>query len=97
MAALDLKRDSDLIQQDARAMLDAAERKIDIVNGYARPIAARTAVRIFGVDGPSETELMRVARAVFQETFLNLNNAADVRQRGRDAGVHDSGSAGGFL
>jgi cytochrome P450 len=68
---------------------DAARRfgKIDVVDGYARPVAARAAADVFGVTGPSEADLMRAARAVFHETFLNLGGDKAVQTAGRAAGA----------
>jgi cytochrome P450 len=69
----------DLVAIRAAAADEAASRiaaapggTIDVVGGYARPIAAHTAHRLFGISGPSETLFMNVARAVFAHTFLNI-------------------------
>lgn len=82
-----------LAAEPQRLAGDAARRfgRIDAVNGYARPIAARVAAAWFGISGPTEQDLMRVARAVFQETFLNLGNDAAVQARGRAAGAELAG------
>lgn len=60
--------------------------KIDVVNGYARRVAGRTACAYFGVSGPDEANTLRVMRAIFYETFLNVGNDADVRRAGIAAG-----------
>lgn len=60
---------------------------IDVVDGYARPVAARVAADIFGVRGPTEADLTRAARAVFHETFLNIGDDKAVTQAGRAAGA----------
>ena len=79
-----------VLEREPKQFLAAASlvkgRQVDIVNGYARPVAARVAAAFFGVSGPSETDLMRVTRAVFHETFLNLTGDAAVRNRGISAG-----------
>jgi cytochrome P450 len=76
-----------LSQAPARVAAAAARHgAIEVVNGYARPIAARSAAALFGIPGPSEAQLMRVARAVFHETFLNLGGDAEVRAAGIAAG-----------
>jgi cytochrome P450 len=77
-----------LRDEPPRLVAEAAERYgcIDVVNGYARLVAARTAKAVFGIAGPTEHDLMRVARAVFQETFLNLTDDATVRDTGVAAG-----------
>ncbi|MEO6091652.1 MAG: cytochrome P450 [Novosphingobium sp.] len=60
---------------------EAGADPLDVVGGYARPIAARTATALFGVTGSSPEMLMEVARAVFAHTFLNLGGDETVRQR----------------
>jgi cytochrome P450 len=78
-----------LATEPARLAGDAARRfgRIDVVNGYARPIAARVAASLFGIAGPTEQDLMRAARAIFHETFLNLPPSdAEIQRRGRAAG-----------
>jgi cytochrome P450 len=78
-----------LAAEPARLAGDAARRfgRIDVVNGYARPIAARVAASLFGIAGPTEQDLMRAARAIFHETFLNLKNEEPIRKVGRAAGA----------
>ncbi len=64
-------------QHEAQRLLAAAKAgsgRIDVVNGYARLVAARTAARLFGIEGPAEAELMRVARVAFHYIFLNLGS-----------------------
>jgi cytochrome P450 len=76
------------IRSRARQLIAEAARagQIDVVNGYARPIAAEVAALLFGIKGPSQADLMRVARAVFHETFLNLADDPEVGARGIAAG-----------
>jgi len=71
----------------AKRLSGAAE--IDVVNGFARPIAAHTAQRLFGVRGDDDRKYMDVARAIFAHTFLNLSNPPDeaIRQRALRASV----------
>jgi cytochrome P450 len=59
----------------------APSGRLDIIDGYARPIAAETAVQLFGIEGSDRGTLMDVARAVFAHTFLNLTNDEVIRQR----------------
>jgi cytochrome P450 len=42
---------------------------------------------LFGIAGPTEMDLMRVIRAVFHHTFLNLGGDEKVRQHGIAAGA----------
>lgn len=86
LARIDLASEAEQIRANAGELLDASPQKIDAVGGYARLVAADTAVRLFGVAGPSRTELMRVSRAVFHETFLNLRDQSEIQAAGRAAG-----------
>jgi cytochrome P450/glutathione S-transferase len=83
MSATDLGAVRTLIAREAARLLDAAAAggRLDVVNGYARLVAARTARELFGVAGPTEADLMRVVRAVFHHIFLNLGADAQVRER----------------
>jgi cytochrome P450 len=84
VSAIDLVAVRALVAREAERLLDdamAAGGQIDIVNGYARLVAARAARQILGLAGPTEMDLMRVIRAVFQHTFLNLTGDEEVRQR----------------
>ncbi|HEX8654091.1 MAG TPA: cytochrome P450 [Allosphingosinicella sp.] len=62
--------------------------EVDVVGGYARPIAARTAQRLFGITGTSERMFMEVVRSVFAHTFLNLGDDPVVRDRAIKAGSY---------
>lgn len=92
-AALDgagIRTTTALAAAEAERLAEASARRfgrIDVVDGYARPVAARAAADLFGVRGPSEADLTRAARAVFHETFLNLNGDHKVRAVGRAAGA----------
>lgn len=65
--------------------------EIDVVGGYARPIAAHTAQRLFGITGPNDRMFMEVVRSVFGHTFLNIANDAAIRERAIRAGHYMSG------
>lgn len=90
LAAVDLDRIRAETESDIEAVLAEvpAGGEIDAVAGYARPIAARTARRLFGLRAPSERMLMEVARSVFNHTFINPANKAAIRERGIRAGRH---------
>ena len=60
--------------------------EIDVVGGYARPIAAHTAQRLFGITGPNDRMFMEVVRSVFAHTFLNIANDEAIRERAIRAG-----------
>jgi cytochrome P450 len=90
IAAIDLDRLRRETEADIESVLAAvpAGGALDAVGGYARPIAARTARRLFGLHAPSERMLMEVARSVFNHTFINPTDKAAIRERGIRAGEH---------
>jgi cytochrome P450 len=78
-----------ILENEPTELLRAAaahDGKIDVVNGYSRRVAGHVATALFGISGPSETDLLRVARAVFHETFLNITNDQKIRDTGVAAG-----------
>jgi len=84
VSAIDPAAVRTLVAGEAERLLDAAEAahsRLDVINGYARLVAARTARVLFGIAAPTEMDLMRVTRLVFQHTFLNLSGNEDVKQR----------------
>jgi cytochrome P450 len=83
VSEIDLDGVRKLVETEAERLLDEAlaRGRLDLVNGYARLVAARTARRIFGIAGPTEMDLMRVIRAIFQHTFLNLGGDEQVARR----------------
>lgn len=88
LAAVDLGRLKAETEADIETVLAgiSAGGEFDAVADYARPIAARTARRLFGLHAPSERMLMEVARSVFNHTFINPLNKAAIRDRGIRAG-----------
>jgi cytochrome P450 len=87
--AIDLGRLRQTIQTESGRLLTTASTglgRIDVVNGYARLVAARAAVALFGVAGPSEPDLMRVTRRIFHHTFLNLSDDPVIRELAIGAG-----------
>jgi cytochrome P450 len=90
LAAIDLDR----LQRETEADIETvladvpAGGALDVVGGYARPIAARTARRLFGLHAPSERMLTEVSRSVFNHTFINPTNKGAIRARGIRAGEH---------
>ena len=90
MAKADFTPVHQILQHEPEQLLAAAAARdgtIDIVNGYARLVAGHVAKAVFGISGSSEADLLRVARSVFHETFLNLGNDEKVRKTGRAAGA----------
>lgn len=61
---------------------------LDVVATYARPIAAHTATRLFGISDPDETLFMDVARAIFAHTFLNIGGDKAVEDRALKAATY---------
>ena len=88
MAALRQRAEAEIAQ-----ILDGVPRggKLDAVGGYARPVAAHTAQRLFGITGPNDGMFMEVVRSVFAHTFLNIGNDETIRQRAIRAGKYMGG------
>jgi cytochrome P450 len=87
LAAIDYAPLREAIATEAASRLSGAAT-IDIVADYARPIAAHSAQRLFGIAGTDEATFEDMARAIFAHTFLNLGNDETVRQRAiRAAGL----------
>jgi cytochrome P450 len=79
-----------ILTEEPGRLLDSAIQaggRIDVVNGYARLIAGRTAAAFFGIFGPTEQDLLRVIRSIFHETFLNQGRDLEVQRRGIAAGL----------
>ncbi|HYJ53550.1 MAG TPA: cytochrome P450 [Allosphingosinicella sp.] len=89
--------DMDALRRAAEAEIDErleavpAGGEIDVVGDYARPVAAHTAQRLFGITGPNDQMFMEVTRSVFGHTFLNQANNKAVRERAIRAGHYMSG------
>jgi cytochrome P450 len=81
LAAVDLAPIRRSVEKEAAARVANAADDIDLVDGYARPIAAHTATALFGIQGSDERTFMDVARAVFGHVFLNLSDDEAIRQR----------------
>jgi cytochrome P450 len=73
---------------DMRLAAVGAGGEIDCVGGYARPVAAGTAARLFGLAAPPREMLMEVSRSIFAHTFLNVGNDAAIRARAIRAGEY---------
>lgn len=88
LGAVDLDALREDVRREIAALLGAvpAGGQIDVVDGYARPIAARTAQLLFGTSGPSDRMFMEVVRSVFAHTFLNRKDDEEVRRRAVRAG-----------
>jgi cytochrome P450 len=88
LAQVDMQRLSAEVEAESRRLLDAVAPggPIDVVGKYARPIAAHTAQRLFGITGPDDETFMEVTRSIFGHTFLNLSDDATIRDRGIAAG-----------
>jgi cytochrome P450 len=93
LEAVDLGRLREGVAADIASVLGAvpAGGRIDVVGGYARPIAARTAQRLFGITGPNERMFMEAVRSVFAHTFLNQADDPAVRARAIRAGAYMAG------
>lgn len=57
----------------ARLLHDCGSGPVDVVEGYARPVAAATASRLFGIAPADNATFMDAARAIFGNSFLNVS------------------------
>jgi cytochrome P450 len=87
LAKVDLDPIRRAVQDEADKRVASAGEEIDVVDSYARPIAAHTATALFGIRGSDERMFMDMARAVFGHVFLNLSGDETVRQRALKAAV----------
>jgi cytochrome P450 len=86
LAKVDLAPIRRAVEDEAATRVKGAGREIDVVDAYARPIAAHTATALFGIKGPDEQTFMDAVRAIFGHVFLNLSGDEAIRQRGIRAG-----------
>lgn len=80
MAALRAGMDSAI-----EAALDSGG-EIDAVGGYARPVAAGTAIALFGLRNVPPADVAAMTRVVFQYTFLDIPSRRAVVRRGEHGG-----------
>ena len=67
--------------EDIAKRLAGASNTIDLVEGFARPVAAATAGRLFGIVPADQTAFMDAARAIFGNSFLNVAGDKAMTQR----------------
>lgn len=80
LSAVDMAPLRNAVAREAEERLQTGGT-VDVVADYARPIAAHTAQRLFGITGTDQRLFEDMARAIFAHTFLNLGNDEVVRQR----------------
>ncbi len=88
LAKVDLGRLRTQIEGEAKSRIAAAGEEIDVVGGYARPIAAMTAQALFGVHPTDMVLFMDVARAIFGHVFLNITDDKEIEARALRAAPH---------
>jgi cytochrome P450 len=82
LGMVDLPAIRETVANEIGQRLNQSTATIDVVSDFARPIAALTAQRLFGIGpGLDFTLFMDVARAIFAHTFLNLGDDEAVKQR----------------
>ena len=84
LAAVDMMPLRQRVAADIIARLEHAAA-IDIVEDYARPIAAATAQALFGIKPDDTPTFMDAARAIFGHCFLNFSNDAVIAARATTA------------
>jgi cytochrome P450 len=60
-------------EEIAQCLAATGTNSLDVVEGYARPIAAATASRLFGITPADKSAFMDAARAIFGNSFLNVS------------------------
>jgi cytochrome P450 len=81
LSDVDLTAVRDAVANRSTELVEQAEPELDVVGGYARPVAAETATALFGIAGPDRQTFKDVARAIFAHIFLNLSGDKAVEQR----------------
>jgi cytochrome P450 len=78
----DLTRIREFVAHTAAQIIEgvAEQRRFDLVSDLSRVIPARLVAEYFGVPGPDAATLMRWARAIFHDLFLNLQDLPQVRE-----------------
>jgi cytochrome P450 len=84
----DPQRIGDVVRTVAADLIDAARPagRLDVVQGFARPAAARLVADYFGVPGPDEATMLRWMRDLSYETFCNATGDPVVQRAGEAAG-----------
>jgi cytochrome P450 len=90
LGAVELERLRDEAEAETIARLAAIPRghEVDAIGDYARPVAATTAQRLFGISGPNDAMFMEVARSIFAHIFFNPANDPVIRGRAIRAGSY---------
>lgn len=68
-------------EKEIASRLAASPGTIDVVEDYARPVAAATASRLFGIAPADKASFMDAARAVFGNSFLNVDGDKAMSER----------------
>lgn len=68
-------------QDHVTKLLSVCGNAVDVVEGYARPVASATASRLFGIAPSDNAEFMDVARAIFGNCFLNIGGDQAMARR----------------
>ncbi len=85
LAAVDMTPLKQAVAAEIGTRLATHATSIDIVEDYARPIAAATARGLFGIAPADNALFMDAARAVFDHCFLNLTGDKAVLARAKVA------------
>uniref|UniRef100_UPI0035CAEC16 cytochrome P450 n=1 Tax=uncultured Sphingomonas sp. TaxID=158754 RepID=UPI0035CAEC16 len=75
------KLQADAAADIATVLARAGGGPIDIVEEYARPIAANTARRLFGIAPDNKAAFVDAARAIFGNSFLNVSGDLAMTER----------------
>lgn len=87
LAAVDLGAARRDLLERAAARRDKLGGSFDAITDFARPLAAETASRLFGIAPEDKALFAEVARAIFAHTFLNVNGDNAIENRALKAAV----------
>jgi cytochrome P450 len=76
------------VREEAATRMNDAGLSFDAIAHYARPVAAATARRLFGIAPDDDHFFKDAVRAIFAHTFLNLGGDKDIEARALRAAPH---------
>ena len=78
----DLPRIQDFLRQSVQECISevASTGRMELISALSRRVPARFVGHYFGVPGPDEATLMRWARTLFHDIFINLQNIPEIHQ-----------------
>ena len=85
LAAVDMGPIKVAAAEEIDRRIDIAPSGFDMIQDYARPVAAATARAVFGIAPDNHTQFMDAARAIFGHCFLNFTGDPAITKRAQAA------------